>query len=96
MLQAMNFDWSGTQKELKKMTDGFKKGCKDCEGIEFKGLYSPHTAKWHYTMFWETDNFHRWEEAMQIAQEKYGSEPRDYKKLTHASFEVWADYNIPT
>ena len=92
----MNFDWGGTQDELKAMVEALKKGCNDCEGIDFKGLYAPNNTKWHYTMFWETDDYFRWRDAMQIAQEKYGSKERNYNKTTHATFELWVPYNYPT
>ena len=88
----MNFDWAGTQKELKEWIEAFKKGMKDTEGIDWVGLYSPSNAKWHYTMFWKTDNYHKWQEANQVARDKYGRARRDYKKLTHGALEVYAEY----
>jgi hypothetical protein len=92
MLQAINFDWGGTQEELKKFIESFKKGCKDCGGIEYKGLYTPNNHKWHYSMFIETDDYNNWAEVFKIAREKYGVEMRDYQKMPHAVIEVYNEY----
>ena len=95
MLQAMYFDWGGSQDELKAFEKSWKAGCDDCEGIDYMALYAPNNQKWHYAMFWETDNYHRWQEAAEIAQKKYGGEGRDYNKMTHAVFEIWIPYEYP-
>jgi hypothetical protein len=33
-----NFDWWGTDEELKKVEEKIIKACKDCEGVTYMGL----------------------------------------------------------
>lgn len=58
-----NFDWWGTEEELKAAEKHIKEACKKTDGIEYHGLYVPHNTKFHYTRVWSGDweAFWKWE-----------------------------------
>jgi hypothetical protein len=77
-----NFDWWGTDEELKKVEEKIIKACKDCEGVTYMGLWIPHNSKFHYTRMWESESWEKfWE---------WERPPRDKKKASHIVMEYFA------
>ena len=57
MLILQQFDWFGTEKELEDYEATWKKACEETDGIEFKGRYTPHTRRYHYTFLFKCDSY---------------------------------------
>ena len=83
MLVIQHIDWFGSQDELSKMDEAIKKACKGIEGIEYKGRWSSHQARYHFCYLFETDVYMKIMDAWGKANFK-----RDYSKLTHSVMEV--------
>ena len=83
MIVLFYFDWFGSQKELgqmeKSMIGAFKGS-----GVKYKGTYAPDSRKFHFVAMYETKSYDKFIEALTSPKNK----PRDYKKLTHGTFEI--------
>jgi hypothetical protein len=76
------FDWFGSQKELSEMEKSMTTALKG-SGIKYEGTYAPDMRKFHYVAIYETNSYDKFMEAL-----LKGTTRRDYKKLTHGTFEV--------
>jgi hypothetical protein len=84
MIITMNFDFFGEDKDLKEWDEDWKKACSKTEGIEYKGRYSSHQARYHWTYFHEADSYDRMMQAMQNM-----TLTRDRNVLSHAVLEIF-------
>jgi len=83
VLVIQHFDWFGPQEELDKMDKAIKKACKEMEGVEYKGRWSSHQARYHFCYLFKVDEYGKVMEAWN----KIGYK-RDYSKLTHSVMEI--------
>ena len=79
MRVVSNFDWWGTEEELKAAQKKIKEECGKTDGVTYLGIWVPHNSKFHYTRMWDIDswdNYWAWERP-----------PRDKKKASHIVME---------
>lgn len=83
MMVLFYFDWFGTAEELdeleKTLTTAATKG-----GINYKGTYAPDNRKFHFVGVFETKSY---DKLIKILTDPKNLS-RDYKKLTHGTFEI--------
>lgn len=79
-------DFFGTAEELKQMDEALKNAAEKTDGIEYKGRYTPHSKKFHWTYLWRCDNYGKFLEVLG----KIGIE-RDYSKTTHGEMEIYME-----
>ena len=63
LLILQHFEWFGTEEELKAYDESWKKACDATDGVEFKGRYSPHTRRFHWTYLFKADGYDKFDEA---------------------------------
>ena len=84
MIVLLYFDWFGTVEELEAMEQGLTAALAEAGGVEYKGRYAPDNRKFHFVYVFEVESYDR------LSGVLTGPEmpPRDYKKLTHGTFEI--------
>ena len=86
MRAVSNFDWWGTEEELKVHEKKIREECAKTDGVTYMGIWVPHNSKFHYTRMYEFDNwenFWSWERP-----------PRDKKKASHYVFDYLTKPNL--
>ncbi len=78
------FDWFGSQKELREMEKSMVSAFSKASGVKYMGTYAPDNRKFHYVAMYETKSYDKFMEALMNPR----NPPRDYKKLTHGTFEI--------
>ena len=84
MIVLLYFDWFGTAKELKEFEEKMTAACAEAKGVGYKGRYAPDSRKFHFVYMFEVESYDRLFEVLMGPK----MPPRDYKKLTHGTFEV--------
>ena len=64
MIILVFFDWSATNKELKRWNKMFKEACEK-HGMTYKGLYGPMGQKFNFTWIIESDSIDKFIETTQ-------------------------------
>lgn len=57
MILTMNVDYYGDDAGLKAYDEAYKKACAETDGIKYKGRYSSHQARYHWTYFFKSDSY---------------------------------------
>ena len=86
LVLVSNFDWWGSDEELKEADKKIMKSCEKTDGVKYMGLWVPHNSKFHYTRMWSADSwakFWEWERPQ-----------RDKKKASHIVMEYLSPANI--
>jgi hypothetical protein len=78
------FDWFGPAKELSEMEKTLKAITAKSVGVKYMGTYAPDNRKFHFVGMFETESYDKLMETLMDPK----NPPRDYKKLTHGTFEV--------
>ena len=84
MIVLLYFDWFGAVEELKEMEGKMIAAFARAEGVEYKGRYGPDNRKFHFVYVFETKSY---EKLLDVLTDPK-MPPRDYKKLTHGTFEI--------
>ena len=84
MIVLLYFDWFGTAGEVKELDEKMKAACAGADGVNFKGRYAPDNRKFHFVNVYEVESYDGLLEVLTGPE----MPPRDYKKLTHGTFEV--------
>ncbi len=83
MIVLFYFDWFGSAKELGDMEKTLMTTAKG-SGVKYMGTYAPDNRKFHFVGMFETESY---DQLIQILMDPKNP-PRDYKKLTHGTFEI--------
>jgi hypothetical protein len=78
------FDWFGPAKELNELEKTLKSAAAKEAGVKYKGMYAPDSRKFHFVSMFETESYDKLMEILMNPK----NPPRDYKKLTHGTFEI--------
>ena len=81
MMVLVNWDFIGSDEELKEGDKTFKKMADMSKGVEYLGRYIPSNIKWHFTYFFKCESPEAW------ATRKRPDWKRDRSKWTHGA--VW-------
>jgi len=84
VIVLLYFDWFGTAEELKKSEEKLTAACAELDGVEYKGRYAPDNRKYHFVWLFEVESYDKLLEVLTGPK----APPRDYKKLTHGTFEI--------
>ncbi len=84
MIVLLYFDWFGTAEELKELETTMTAACAKAEGVEYRGRYAPDNRKFHFVYMYEVESYQKLLEVLMDPE----MPPRDYKKLTHGTFEI--------
>ena len=84
MIVLLYFDWFGTAEELREVEEKLTAVCAEVGDVEYKGRYAPDNRKFHFVYMFEVKSYEK------VLEVLTGPEmpPRDYKKLTHGTFEI--------
>jgi len=85
MIVINYFDWFGSQEELEKVNEAWRKACEETEGIKSTKLYTSHQARYHYAWIIKTDSYDK------VMEANSKMPPRDRNKLTHAVTEIFTE-----
>jgi len=84
VIVLLYFDWFGTAEELKEMEEKMTAACAEVGGVEYEGRYAPDNRKYHFVYVFEVESYDKLLEVLTSPK----MPPRDYKKLTHGTFEI--------
>jgi len=84
VIVLLYFDWFGTAEELKELDEKVMAACAKVEGVEYRGRYAPDNRKYHFVWLFEVESYDKLSEVLTGPK----APPRDYKKLTHGTFEM--------
>jgi len=84
VIVLLYFDWFGTAEELKESEEKLIAACAEVDGVEYKGRYAPDNRKFHFVWVYEVKSYEKLLEVLTGPE----MPPRDYKKLTHGTFEI--------
>jgi hypothetical protein len=84
VIVLLYFDWFGTAEELKEGEEKLAAVCAEVDGVEYKGRYAPDNRKFHFVYMFEVKSYEKLLEVLTSPE----MPPRDYKKLTHGTFEI--------
>jgi len=84
VIVLLYFDWFGTAEELREVEEKLTAVCAEVGDVEYKGRYAPDNRKFHFVYMFEVKSYEK------VLEVLTGPEmpPRDYKKLTHGTFEI--------
>ena len=81
MMIVVNWDFFGTEEELKEMDKRCQKMADESEGLKFIGRFTPTGLKWHFSYFFKAETEKAW------VKRKRMTWTRDRKVWTHGV--VW-------
>ncbi len=84
MIVLFYFDWFGSAKELSELEKMMTAAAAKEGSVTYKGTYAPDSKKFHFVSMFETESY---DKLMEILMDPKNP-PRDYKKLTHGTFEI--------
>jgi len=84
VIVLLYFDWFGTAEELKKSEEKLIAAFAQADGVEYKGRYAPDNRKFHFVYVFEVESY---EKLLKVITDPK-MPPRDYKKMTHGTFEI--------
>ena len=84
MIVLFYFDWFGPAKELNELAKTLAAAATKGSGIKYKGTYAPDSRKFHFVSMFETESYDKLMETLMNPK----NPSRDYKKLTHGTFEI--------
>lgn len=84
MIVLLYFDWFGTAGELEELEEKLISLFAQADVVEYKGRYAPDNRKFHFVYVFEVESYDRLMEVLTGRE----MPPRDYRKLTHGTFEI--------
>jgi hypothetical protein len=85
MIVIWYLDWFGTKDGFEKLSDAWKKACKEVPSIKSTKLYQSHQARYHYAWITECEGYDS------ISKASSKMPPRDRKDLTHQVTEIFSE-----
>ena len=84
MIVLLYFDWFGTAEDLEELEEKMMPVLTQADGAEYRGRYAPDNRKFHFVYVFEVESYDKLMEVLTGPE----MPPRDYRKLTHGTFEV--------
>ncbi len=84
MMVLVNFDFWGSDEDLKKLDSTCEKMTEKTYGVEFIGRFMPEQKKWHYTYFYKADSLTAWDNALKNFEYEFNK-----KILSHNTTEFY-------
>jgi hypothetical protein len=84
VIVLLYFDWFGAMNELEEMEGKMTAAFARSDGVEYRGRYAPDNRKFHFVYVFETSSYEKLLDVLMGPK----MPPRDYKKVTHGTFEI--------
>ena len=84
-MALIHIDWGGTEEQLKKYDEAFKKTAEKTEGVKFTGRLTPWNKKYNYTMVLMMDNIAKFHEFRKNFVDRSAAKP-----VSHGEYEFYS------